>query len=949
MAESNTNVFRYKVDTVESTNIPEVHPVLIVISGTTLAELAVVLASQNLDVSDSVPYRVVVIDSLPYEDIVNRLVQNNWTREQVLAALPRANYFHLASPFADAFDFDNPLSRDWRTTIFEPALERLASKPEAPGCAGTPALGRARVEGNEAELQTFFETHLHELTQVRTETLGLQPGVTVFMVTTFRGGTGTGAVVPGGAVLRSTLAEGTIHLHAIMPDVYSGDYRAHANAYAAVRELQNCHRFGEMVPFKGGRQLPAPFDTTTLIFASNGAVALRQTDALMQEAAILGAYLRARSQSSINSRLVDLTDVAPYTIEDDPMHVRVETAVSIRNVLPGTLEYIVGEWIRQKLEANREDFELWCQTADLPSVARLRVREIAQQALLDLNLDPASLLARLESVPSSANKLRNFFEQVSVTLSSMDSETIKQNIASVPSQVRALFQKFEADWEERGNLLARELPREIVTYVMSRLSEVPHLGLAVISQILETLTALIKDCRADAANEQKRRDEAASQLSKAMSSVQESRGILGIFNRNEVTRDAAQQACAIALRAAQARADQQRLEGLSRLLESDGVSMNAAGTPVPIPAVINALRSEQLRQMALTRTKQSARLEEVRRLLDELSQRIEKRSQVFNRALIYDQIDLQRLNQVAREMSEGLPLPEALRQFLKGEATLAATISEMLPLVPFYVEAGRSLPEVLENDADKRGLVLALLRNRQPFTPLDRVVEDQQGLRNRRDSLTILQVPGGPDSELAALMLREGIVSNLNQIVDSGDDEIRLYLVRDGLPYAAIRPLARYKERHDNYLSNPAAITPYTRAGSHLLPGLEPSRVNLRTRTEEIVYVAKAVLPGRVETKPSGGLVLRYEKDTGHGFPSLHEESFAAVSALVLWLAKQVFARKSLEAELADTLDRDPAVYRDKLLTSWSAATGKEREYLQEALYKVKVDPLRFVKAQQTA
>src|SRR5436190_14887 len=81
--------------------------------------------------------------------LVARLQQNGWSAAHVEAALPASEYFHLRSPFSDTFDFDHPLNTAWASTIHEPALRRLASKPDAPGCAGVPALAKARAEACE--------------------------------------------------------------------------------------------------------------------------------------------------------------------------------------------------------------------------------------------------------------------------------------------------------------------------------------------------------------------------------------------------------------------------------------------------------------------------------------------------------------------------------------------------------------------------------------------------------------------------------------------------------------------------------------------------------------------------------------------------------------------------------------------------------------------------------
>ncbi len=923
-------------------NIPAVHPVLVVIFGTTMAELLVVLHTQLEGMQDLVPWRGVLVDSLLYEEVITRLVQNSWPREQVMEAIPRSHFFHLTSPFSGEFDFDTPLNRSWLSTMFEPSLQRLALTPNAPGCAGTPALGRTRVEGNEPELRAFFERHLLELTQVRTETLALLPGVKVFVVTTYRGGTGTGAATPGAAILRSVMTNGDLHLHAIMPCIYLGDDRAYANAYATLRETQGLHGFGRGIPMKGGRVLKAPFETATYMFASNEAVTLGPVDALMQEAAILRAYLRVPTHTVIHARHVDLTDVIPYDLEDKPMHGRVETALSIRTVLSDTQTYLVVEWVRQELEALRDRFETWCQDRTLSPEEEARLREVVEQTIKDLNLHRSALLTRLDPSPAPTNALRNFFEQITTMIGSMKADTIKQGMAGLPAKVRDEFLKFEGSWEDRTRQLAEALPREITDYVTSKLPASPHLALASLGKIRDHLAGLVRDARKEAEHEKKKRDAAAVQLGPALNAVQEAHGILGFINTDEVTRDAAHKACSIMLTAAMARAHQQRLEYLVQALEGEINSLDSRGKPVTISSVATVLRDRQVEQMATIRQRQAEQLNALRNAQDKLGQRIEKRSPVFQRSLLYDGMTRKMLNAEVQEIRARIPDVPLVMRFLEGTQDLPQTIAELLPLLPSYTESGRRLEEILTSDAGKRNLVVQLLRNRAPFTPLDRVVEDQQGLRNRRDTLVILEVPGGSNGTLADLMRREGIVTNLNQVVDSGEDEIRLYFLRDGLPYAAIRSLARYKERHDHYLTNPAAVTPYTMVGAHQLPDMEPSRINLRLYTEAVLYTAKAVLPHGLASRPSGGFTLRYEKDTGYEFTTTQEEFFPDFEAMISWLAKQVQIRKALEAELKQQLDHNPGNYKALLVAAWQRASAAERDHLQEALFRLKIDPYKF-------
>lgn len=919
---------------------PAAHPLFILIVGSTMAEIPLRLQGQPDTGQGAVPLRCVVVDALPYADAVERLVQAGWTRDQVTDAMPRSHYFHLESPFSDSFRFDDPLNSDWRTTIFEPSLERLAARPDSPGCAGTPALGRARVEGQERELRNFLEQHLHELIRIRPDTLALLPGVVVYLVTTYRGGTGTGASALLAALLRTVMPDAQIHAHVVMPCVYGGDDRAYANAYAALRESQACHRFNEGVPVRGGRLLKPPFDSFTPVFARNSTVALGPQDALTQVVGILRAYRQARTQQAINARHVDLTDVIPYDLLDLPTHVRTEIALSVRTVQPGVLDYLAMTWIRQEIEALHGRFEAWTEKGMLtPEEDQLAARA-AEDTIRDLGLQRDALLARIDPSPQPANALRTLFEQISARIGSMRAADIKQSIPGLPVRVRDTFLKFERSWADLARQLTASLPRQVTDHVLTTVGS-SHLALAVMRRIIQHLSALVGEARQEAEREKTRRDTAGAQLGPALHAVQQARGILVVFNSDEVTRDAAHKACGIAMSGAMARVQQQRLEYLVAALEGGMTSTDGRGRPVKLPSILEALGTAEVERLADMRKRLTEQLERLQALLADLGQAINRRSRVFQRSVLLDDMSTSALELEAQGLRKRIPHVPAIARFLEGSEALSATVTDVVPLIPSYTACAQPIARLLTEDPVKREIVVHLLRGASPFTPLDPVIEEQQGLRNRRDSLVILELPGGQDGALADLMLREGIVASRNHIVDSGDDEIRIFKLRDGLPYYAIRALSRYEERHAHYLSGAGAVTPYTTAGAHRLPRIAPPRTNLRRHTEQLVYTARAALAHRLAARPSGGFDFIYEEETGQGFAVEKQEHFDDLDSLVGWLAKRIQTRKALERELARHLDEDPEAYRSALLRAWHDAEGIERERLREALYELKVDPSR--------
>ncbi len=918
-----------------------VHPVLIVTCGSTSSELAVILHGQHLSEHDVVPYRVLAVDSLPYEHLITRLEQAGYPRDLAEAALPRRNYFELTNPFSESFDFNAPLNKDWKQTIFDPSLERIASRPDTPGAAGTPSLGRARVEANEEDLKRFFEDRINELTQIRPATFGLLEGVICFLDTTARGGTGSGASAPLAAIIRSVL-NGKLHLRCLMPCIFGGDERARANAFAVMVENQHHHRYRGQFPMKGNRWLTTPFDTANYIFASNGIVALSQVDALMQEAAILSAYLRPRTQAAINAREADLTEVIPHDFDDKPMHVRVTTAIAIRTMHPGVQDYLVTEWVRQEVEQQQQRFENWSQDGQLNGEEETDLSNFIEQAKKDLNLTPVALMNRLDP-GTSANAVRAYFEQARAALAAMKSQVIKDTVKGLPHRVKDLFTGFVRSWETQAPQLAISIPREIEEYLTSRLAAKPHLAAAARNALLQFLVSIAADSAKIADREKEQRDAAGKKLPQALGAVQDSGSLIWLF-KDEVTRNAAIEALNIAFSAANARVRQQQHEYLTRALEGETSLMDGRGRPVTVQGAITVLRNNQSEHLIFTRRHHASTTEVLGRKLEAVALGIEKRSPVFQRALMYDGLTRATLNRLVAEIRAKVPDAAPISGLLQGKHGLDQALAQLPPLLPFYTQSLRNLTQVLSEDPAKLNAVIQLLRNSKPFTPLDHVVEDQQGLsgQNRRDKLMILEAPGGKTGTLGRELLRQGVVNDPNCIVDSIEDEIRLFFLRDGLPYGVIKPVLDYKGRYERYMEKPGSITPYSVIGAQNYLSIEASQVNLRTHTEALLYKAKAVLLDKVVKQPSGHWILRYELDRGNGFKIGDEARFDNFDQMVIWLEKQVEVRKDLNERLTETLNNNTDSYKGALIVAWQNATDQERDYLQEELFNLRIDPFKF-------
>lgn len=810
------------------TRIPKVHPLLVVTIGTTMAELALLVHSQISSISDPVPMRLIVIDSLTYPDLLNRLVSGGRTEKEVENAIPRSQFLQVLPPVDSGCDLDDPANQRWMETLFEASLRRLVVRPGGPGCAGTPALGRAWLEGNCSEVRAFFDAQIQILTQVRTRTLALQRGVRIIFVTTFRGGTGTGVALPCASLVRESHPDATISLHVVMPGVYGADERAAANAVAQLREIRHFHREGGTVPFAGEPPLPPPFDAVYPTFESNGAVSLKPDDALMRLAGIVAAHARARTQSAINARLTDLSDLTPFDDEGAPLHVGIETGVTIRPIHPDVEAFLATEWLCQEVASAIEQVEAWVESAALGQDEMRRVRDVAASLTRDLGLSLDALAERLEPTPPSGTVIRNFFERLEATVHAMSASDVQRGLPTLIMRGKDMFPKLEREWRERAASLARELADAIVREATERFPTEPHLALAVLGAVLGEVPRIADEARARAAAEQARRDSANAALPSALNAVQSATGWLGILGRNEVTRDAAHRACEIASVGCLARAAQERATMVAHVIDGELVGRDGRGRTTTVPSLKVALNTAIDELTTKTRQSLARTRAEIVQARDLHALRLRRTSEIFQRSLVLPLVTPEALQAQVEQLRSDRDRVPPVTEFLRARIDLPAAVDGLRPFLPCYLEGSATFDQLLQSAPKRRHEVVELLRSCPDFgfVPLRRDVQDHLGMRERRDDFLIVEVPGGVEGPIGRLLLTEGVVKLPDQIVDSGCEELRCYYVRRGLPYHAVQPLQRYEDRYARHCARPGRITPHsTRAGLEAAP-LVPRRTD---------------------------------------------------------------------------------------------------------------------------
>jgi len=931
--------------------IVAVHPVLIASVGTTHAEAACVIAARMRGIPSPVPHRFLAIDSLPYEHVVGRIVKNGWPEDVVLDSLPRANYFRLTGPFSPTVSFDDPINRDWLELVFEPALQELARRQDHPGCGGTPAIGGLWAQGSFAEARDWFANHVQELTQVSLGNVALRPGMIAKMLAAGRGGTATGAAQILAAALKNVVPDAQIQLYLTAPCVYPGtrsDDRAFANTVAALREISHAHRDGGSVRLVRFGEVESPFDAVTLTFVSNGAVTLTESHALMRTSGLVLPYLRPATQRAIEERRVDLTDMRPFDDRGLPLQVRTEAAMTIQVVLPDAQIGLATAWCDAEVSAAEQRYEAFLGDGELTIEEQRTLDAVLEHVVRDERLELDALRSRIEG--EAANVLRLRFEKARGAIPALSRAQLETEIPGFIRHLQGVFVELGETWQRQARELEKRLPPSLLgALVRSELAVKPHLLLAGADRLASATSAVAAAARKTADGARRRRAAAGEALASALVDLQNVRSSLaGILRRDEVARNAALRALDHAQAAAQARALEEVSQRLADALDSP--------TSQGHQAVVDTLRAARTHQQSMLRERLGRQREELRRELTAIDQRLVRRAPAFDRALVYDDASLATLTSRALDLRKHhTNVPEALLGYLRGERSLEDTRADLMALLPTYRASTLSLAQLLVEQPDQRRILVELLRGATPqgashgytFAPLDRSIEEQLGLRNRRDTLLIVEVPGGASGPIGQLLLREDIVPNENRLIDSGDETVRLYYLRDNLPYGVLKDVPRYEDAYRRYVGRAGAITPHTFRDAHQIPSLISPRVDLGDHTERLLYVAKSLLPDRVVPRASGGFVFRFAADTGHGFTTTEEQVFVDFASMVSWLTKRTRERLALHDEIGRLFDDRPVEVRDALLGALQRATGREHDQLRQELLRRRIDPSSFCDARQ--
>jgi hypothetical protein len=884
----------------------------------------------------AVPHRYLGVDSVPYEAARERAVGEGFNRELFEDVLPRERFYQLKSPIDASFDFEDPRNRQIRDVLFTEALQLAAKKAGQNGCAGTRAVGRAWCEQNVAPLTDWLTRHLRDLTRVGEPTIDLAPGIWAHVIAAFRSGTACGAIDAFGAITREALANvgatnSRVHAIIAQPDIYGGDQRAEASAHAALMETCKYHSLDSRGVPIAGRSYPAGFDEVTLLFASDGARTISPIDARYVTAAAVVTFLSADTQKQIATSRVNSTVAATHDAEGAPFifshlaTVTIEARPAIANRYMGLV------YLSTELEKSEQRVRALSCANTLTPPDKAEVDEAIKLARDTLKLDLDLLLRRLDGEQSSSSIINAAFERYQPVLA-LSTEEVQAEMPSLMPRMRDDLAKLEKRAADNANALSRELTFAVAQYVVS-LANKEALALAVVDGIAAFLD---EDVRKQAAERAKTAQLARQKLNseygqRSMDVANAKRAWL--LNKDEEARDAAHAMLDAGRLLMGAARDQMLAEKLGIVLQHGLTEQDANGrTTTSVPGVVAALRAyrQKLEVDGARRHRELARI--VSEQMSTAATALQLRSPTFEHFLQLDEADeaTLRANTVAFVATLSAPLPpfEKLR---RGEVTVEQALAELEPSMPGYAIETR-IEDILQDDPNAKQRAMGVLRNARPFAPLDDVVLDQQGLRDRRDYVRIIVCPGGETGTIGSWLKREDIVDHRTQIVGGKANAIRLFYVREHLPAYAFAGVERLARAYDRYLASPAAITPHSHKDGQRMPRIRAPRVSLRDHVEGLFVRAAAVLPARIERTPSGYLV-RYSVARGGGFATEETVPFTARDQLMHWLETNASARAELEREIERHWQTQGAEHVTKLRTAYGDPNLPPED--KDALFRV--------------
>lgn len=901
-----------------------------------------------------VPFKSVFVDRMDYDPAIKRCeTQFKIPRARIEKALARNHHFRPDQKFNLHTDM-NSQSTLIRKLLHTPQLQDQA-RIDGQGSNGLPAIGGVHFVANLAEFSAWIRGSVNDLLnfagQQNSNVLNLSQGLLVRIITTFSGGTGTGAFQYTAAAIRHELQNWnnlTIDGVVVLPGA-NADLQSKANAFAALQSLSAAHSYDGSVRLSDEDVVKRPFDSITVFTHTNGTQVFDLQTMLAQVAMQSRLMLQAATQGSIIAGLaVDLTAVSSMdhrgiaTCFGREFVTRITLTPDSINELEASSVLYAGITQRQiRFEEFRE------RGGRLEDSESRQVDTLLDTLQKDLGITPEGLANRLEGQHDSYGNIVRLLEGLGLELSSdLSVEQMKSLVPEQMQDLRDLLNGFKQSWEDEARQSSKSLPSKIVQRLRESLAHHPHLLIAAIQRMISRMHRLFDQIHAGHQTAEAKRIHLGEQLREDISQLEQSGGFL--FRSRRVVSDCASRVIETARLYAEQRILQERAELLLR------AEMREAFIQGLLKAETE-LTTHILSQGADWR-------EHLQAVIQDESCRVDWATGPFDWAV--------------REAGEGkLQGARTVREqaemiFVKSQA-IQHQVDELYRQKITWREARMAIRDLVPSakriddleDAvlrDERYYRSVIQRLRMPVpAPLDtnvkaRVRPDPQG----RHTLKIIMLPEGGDTPLARKLnsdLQEAGVAIRFVRAPEGEQAITLYYSERGLPASAFVASHQLRDSYEKHV-NIGGQSPHLTADDRRLPKLMPPVANAAEDAQRAIVLTLALgLEGKVTHRPyEDEYTLRFR----HRQPSDNSrkdepfwvektDSFNGLQQAASELAKATDTLFWYEADINTTLRAartseealQPAV--DKLVAAYHATRQEpiKNRIIERLLFDFKVDP----------
>ncbi len=916
-----------------------VRPLLMISFGTTQAAAVCAIASQIKHASETVPVAFLFFDTMQREAVRDRCHAFGITPEVFDTICTPANFFRLSSPFSPAFDFRAELNRKWKRFVHQEQLEKVCAGLGTNGAAGTPAAGACFVLGSCPSAVRFIRKHVQGLTAVADDKMNLEANLLVLVHTSLRGGTGTGGYAVFGALVREAVGRrAEIRTRVLMPGIFGGDDQSNANAYATLMSSNDAHsRDGGVMLLDTAERCHAPYNGETLFFGSNGHNSIVPKDVVGLQVMTTLPYALPEVQRIINGFRVDNVSSAAFTPQGKPMNTVVETAVSIEACPTWIPKRVAISYLEQGLDAavREASRSLELRIDELTSAERDDLLARVRKLVTGARLDQPNLLRRIAG--DAMFQATTTCQKAHQALSEVDNDTLGE---AVPKETRGISTRLAGlvkECEKRALTLSADITAELA----AALDATPGpQGLMVASAVLEHLRTCANAVESEAQACEKQIKNLNAAFNEAMRDFNDALNAPWIYRRWNCVRDAAKNVLDCAQAAALMRLRERVCKLLADALKTGGYRADDKGDSAPIAAVIDAVddwfkRSGQQAIRALNQ-----KMATLKPLKSSLDLAINTRSSYFQRFILGDKENVDDLVREGERIFQRDPHLPPLEDLIAGKLGVDQAIAALLPTMPYYSQLGSDIQELIQSDPHASDMVVHLIRNAMPFARIDKVVEQQQCLSKRRDTLKLLVLPGGPEGPIAEILSREGLIDDSTRVVATRDNRILYYYLREALPlFVLSEDIAELRRSFEVYMAQGGVQTPFWNDEGPKLAHIEAPSDNLRATTGKLLARALVVASDLVFKDRTGCRLIHHE-EVRPGFSVPKEESFDTFEQMRDWVENRSRILSDISGVVQKHWKNNPDAHEQALVKEFrNTRDSEQKELLKQALYDMKINP----------